>query len=82
MEMFECEVEFNLTFSAATTIALINKGLKRKHYTLTQAFTRKNREFTRVGISFSAGRCMSFFGMTAFKYSPAGWTVQYHPDID
>lgn len=28
MEMFECEVEFNLTFSAATTIALINKGLK------------------------------------------------------
>lgn len=82
MEMYECEVELYLKFSAATTIVLINKGLKRKHYTLTQAFTRKIREFTRVGMSFSAGRWMSFFGTTAFKYSPAGWTVEYHPDID
>lgn len=67
---------------SSATIALINKGLKRKPYTITEAFTRITKEFTRVGISFSTGRWMSCFGMTPFKYSPAGWTVEYHPDTN
>lgn len=61
-----CECEIALKFS--DIIVLINAVFTRKLYALALAFTRKkNGEFTRAGISFSAGRWMSFFGTTAFK---------------
>ena len=41
---------------SSATIALINKGLKRKRFTLTETLTGTTTAFTRVGISFSTWR--------------------------
>lgn len=61
-----CECEIVLKFSAI--IVLINAGFYEETLRCSiSIYKKKNGEFTRAGISFSAGRWMSFFGTTAFK---------------